>query len=101
MGRTEDLTPKAFSPKASRIFLSAAGRGAVKGASPGGRAVFSPYELRSVARTGAGVPEARPEGSEGPLTAGPPPPPTLVGGEALGGLAGVSGERSSLFGYGR
>ena len=80
--------PKALSPKASRIFASVAGRGAVKGASPGGRALFSPYELRSVARTGAGVPEARPEGSEGPLTAGSPPPPTLACGEALGGKGG-------------
>ena len=52
--------------------------------------MFSPYELRSVARTGAGVPEARPEGSEGPLTAGSPPGPTLMGrgGSGLGGADG-------------
>ena len=46
--------------------------------------MFSPYELRNGVRTGAGVPEARPEGSAGPLTAGSPPPPMLAGGEALG-----------------
>jgi len=78
-----EIPYKAFSPKASRIFASAAGRGAVKGASPEG-AVPRPYELRNAVRTGGGRPEA-PEGSEGPLTAGPPPPPTLACGEALGG----------------
>ena len=77
--------PQSTFPQSLPRFLIPAGRGAVKGVSPEG-AVPRPYDLRSVARTGGGRPEA-PEGSEGPLTAGSPPGPTLMGrgGSGLGG----------------
>jgi hypothetical protein len=80
-----EVPHKAFSPKASPDLRLRRGGVPSRAKPRGGRPCG--YDVRSVARTGGRQREA-PEGCSAPLTAGSPPPPTMVCGEALGGKGG-------------